>query len=258
MKRFLQKGGKESTQLLAGRDIHISNYSTPTRPEGASPEQLSRSHDKEKIKQVVFKVNSNFDSIETEEQFTELVTSAAVASEADLEVVIKVEPADTSWGFSNEIDPVLAAKYARHLSHKAENLGSALSKLFSQSVRDAWGTTLSDVDSITVVARALLSINGAVEGTKLDVWRTLDPKLSAPAWLSPAEEELVLIQLKFESMDSLGLGAGWRAADELPRQVLLSKVMPGILWAVVQAEMSNNKDLPAETMILHTWHIGQG
>lgn len=258
MGMFRQKAGKDSTQIIFHGDVHVKGHQTSSQPAQADLEEVRQSDGADKVAQVVFQVDNEFESIETDEQFIELVSAAAVASESGSEVLIKVVPVDKTWGISEGVEPLHAARHARLMDGKADVFSSLLTKLFSHAVRDVWGRYFSAVGDMTVVARALFLISGRVDGTKLDVWRTDDPKLSAPAWLSSVEEELVLSKFDFSSMDNLASGAGWRAADELPRLVLHSKVMPSILWAVVQAERQNKMSIPSKALALHTWHIGQG
>jgi hypothetical protein len=94
-------------------------------------------------------------------------------------------------------------------------------------------------------------------GTKLDVWRTEAPELFAPVYLSTDEVEAVLSNFRFKSMKDLAFGAGWRAADELPRDIIVKKVLPRILTEIElrRVDLANQERV---VLVLPSWHIGQG
>ncbi|BDZ50228.1 hypothetical protein GCM10025867_24690 [Frondihabitans sucicola] len=121
---------------------------------------------------------------------------------------------------------MLIAQYRRALQAKSSVIGRTLTALFSDQVEKQWASYLDGLADRVTVARAILA-EPTFRGTKLDVWRTISPQLSAPIWLSSEEVTAVLTHLRFTTMDHLGYGAGWRSADELPAHSSCRRSCPG-------------------------------
>jgi hypothetical protein len=90
--------------------------------------------------------------------------------------------------------------------------------------------------------------------TKIDLWRTIEPKLSAPMYLSPSEVTLLLDHLEFSSTNDLRFGPYWRSAIDLPFNLIAKHAIPRI---VAQLELRDVKP-EGEVLNLLEWHIGEG
>jgi hypothetical protein len=157
-------------------------------------------------------------------------------------------------------DPVSRAMYRKTWVELARRVSGTIQLLFSGPVLDAWSFWLCNSDDYLSVTEALINrcdASGAVSGVKIDVWRTAEPDLSAPIFLSDPEVNAVLSKFGFKSMQDLAFGAGWRAADELPTDVVVKKVLPRILMAT-QSRGVDIADREHAVLGLATWHIGLG
>jgi hypothetical protein len=157
-------------------------------------------------------------------------------------------------------DPVSRAMYCKTWVDLARRVSGTIQLLFSGPVLDAWSHWLCNSDDYLSVTEALINRCGAgraVSGVKIDVWRTAEPDLSAPIFLSDPEVNAVLPKFEFKSMQDLAFGAGWRAADELPTNVILRKVLPRILMAIQSRGVDITAREPA-ILGLASWHIGLG
>ncbi len=157
-------------------------------------------------------------------------------------------------------DPVARAIHRKPWDDLANSIARQLQLLFSIPVQEAWSYWLCSSAEYLSVAKSILERCGAgaaARGTKLDVWRTAPPELSAPVYLSTEEVDAVLSNFGFKSMKYLAFGAGWRAADELPPDVIVKKVMPRIL-VEVQRQKVDLTERECGVLVLPAWHIGQG
>lgn len=162
--------------------------------------------------------------------------------------------------FSNAIaDPVTRAQYRRAWEDKASRIAKTLQLLFSKAAQETWSYFLSSSARHLAAAKGVIAVFGAgfAQGTKLDVWRTRAPALAGSIYLSDSEVDAVLSNFEFESKQDLAMGAGWRAADELPADIIVAKVIPRILFEVEV----RNVDLDETgygVIALDSWHIGLG
>lgn len=205
---------------------------------------------------IVFELDFGFAPLATDAELAELVSAAVVAVLEDRPVHIEVSMSTLDEDVKKFGDAVLAAQLKRGRQKEARRLRLALSAFFSPQVETAWAHYLGVPARVTVV-RAILA-EREVTVAKLDVWRTTPPLALAPIWLTPDEVHAVVDSVGLKHWDHLKVGAGWRAADELPRSVIVEKVMPSILTELVRAEVTSEEDWTADVLFLPFWHIGQG
>jgi hypothetical protein len=215
---------------------------------GSSPES--------EPERIVFELDFGFAPLATDAELTELVSAAVVAVLEDRPVLIEVSLPTLDEDVKKFGDAVRAAQLKREYRTKAERLRRTLTAFFSPQVESEWGFYLGGHARVTVV-RAILAGQVATRA-KLDVWRTTPPRASAPIWLTPDEVPAVVESVKLKHWDHLAGGAGWRAADELPHSVIVEKVMPNILAALVRGEVTSEENWKADVLFLPSWHIGQG
>lgn len=216
-------------------------------PPGPAPERI------------VFELDFNFVPLATDPEFTEVVEAGVVAvikgRPVHVEVVIPTLDGDP-MGFG---DPVIVAQLERSRQRRAQRLRLGLVAFFSSQVEAAWGIYLQGVRDRVTVVRAILAGQEAA-AAKLDVWRTTPPVpfASAPIWLTADEVDAVVESVGLGHWDDLRFGPGWRAADELPRSVIIEKVMPSILAELVRQDVTSEEGWDADVLSLPSWHIGQG
>lgn len=251
MKDQNQTAGNNATQISAGRDVYYYAERIPAgKGEGTAPETGISSE------VVVFELDAQF--VLTESDFEELVKRAVVAAEMGFYVQAEVRLQEIDESQYQNVDPLAVARHRRSRIDWTTRASKKLSLLFSEAVRTAWSTYFNSVEDFVNVARTLLTPSyPETSGTKLDVWRTMSPQLSAPVFLSEAEVDDLLIHLEFSHMKSLAMGAYWRAADELPRTLIQMKVIPSILEIFVR-HIDMTEPISHETFALPSWHIGEG
>ena len=130
--------------------------------------------------------------------------------------------------------------------------------LTSPKVYEWWKFYLCRVEDWQCVISAFLEWaqfgRTIASGHKIDVWRTTAPELSAPIYLSPTELADLLTHLDFESTKELCFGAYWRAASDMPHDLVVKHVIPRILAVLVDHEVSPE----GQVLSLMEWHIGDG
>lgn len=243
--------------LIEALKAHLDSSLAPTlfqleqstlEDHGSSPEP--------EPERIVFELDFGFAPLATDAELAELVSAAVVAVLEDRPVRIEVSLPTLDEDVKKFGDAVRAAQLKRERQKKARRLRLALSAFFSPQVEAAWALYLGVPARVTVV-RAILAEQEATRA-KLDVWRTTPPRASAPIWLTPDEVHAVVESVGLNHWDHLKGGAGWRAADELPRSVIVEKVMPSILAELVRGEVTSEEDWTADVLFLPSWHIGQG
>lgn len=205
---------------------------------------------------IVFELDFGFAPLATDAELTDLVTAAVVTVLEDRPVRIEVTLPTLDEDMKKFGDAVLAAQLKRDRQNKARRFQLILSAFFSPQIETAWALYLGVPDRVTVV-RAILA-EQETTGAKLDVWRTTPPRVSAPIWLTSDEVHAVLDSVELGHWEHLRMGAGWRSADELPRSIIVEKVIPSILAELVRTEVISEEDWTAEVLFLRSWHIGQG
>lgn len=166
-------------------------------------------------------------------------------------------------------DIVSLSGFVRKKKERAAYIADSVVALFSQSVIDLWGLQVNGSAEWAAILGGLLREFAESSGsqsrrdntgkiTRLDVWRTEHPQASAPIWVSDVELQELMERRGFKDKEQLALGTGWIAADELPRNVILTKLMPRILislrapWKKVEGEEFTS------AIQLHAWHVGLG
>lgn len=228
----------------------LARLEQPTQDEsGSSPDPESE--------QVRFELDLHYAPIATDAIFTDLVSTATVAMLENRPFRIDVSMPTLDDELKGIDDAVRVAQLKRNCLAKAHGLALAVSAFFSPQVEKFWASYLHGVPDRVAVVRAIFT---GQKGTraKLDVWRTTPPLASAPIWLTQDEVPAVLESVELGHWDYLRGGAGWRAADELPRSIIVEKVMPSILTELVRREVTAEEGWPAEVLFLPSWHIGQG
>jgi hypothetical protein len=190
-----------------------------------------------------------------------LITRLAVRATEGNSLGVEVVHVGLDEYFTDAIsDPVERATYRKMWVDLEAKVSGTMQLLFSRPVREAWFVWLCNSEDYLNVAEVLLKRCGAgsaVRGVKLDVWRTADPELSAPIYLSDEEVDAVLSKFAFKSMKHLAFGAGWRSADELPRDIVVRKVLPRILMEI-ESQKVDLANREYAVLGLASWHIGQG
>jgi hypothetical protein len=157
-------------------------------------------------------------------------------------------------------DPVERAICRKSWESRASTMARVLQLLFSSPVQDGWSFLLRRSSDFVSVATAAIGWFGGgkiASGTKFDVWRTTSPALSAPIYLNDDEVNSVLLKFGFNSIQHLSLGAGWRAADELPSNIIITKILPRVLIAIESGDVDPG-DKASGVLMLASWHIGLG
>ena len=206
---------------------------------------------------IVFELDFGFAPLATDAELTDLVSAAVVAVLEERPVCIEVSLPTLDEDLKEFGDAVRVARMKREHQNKARRLRLALLTFFSPQVEAMWATYLQGVPARVTVVRALLR-EPETTRAKLDVWRTTPPRASAPIWLTPDEVHAVVESVRLGQWDHLRGGAGWRAADELPRSVIVEKVMASILTELVREEVTSEEGWAADVLFLPSWHIGQG
>lgn len=155
-------------------------------------------------------------------------------------------------------DPLWVPRYEAARINKAESLAAWMTALTSPKVYEWWKLYLCRVEDWQCVISAFLEWaqfgRTIASGHKIDVWRTTAPELSAPIYLSPTELARLLTHLDFESTKELCFGAYWRAASDMPHDLVVKHVIPRILAVLVDHEVAPE----GQVLSLMEWHIGDG
>lgn len=204
-----------------------------------------------------FELSLGFTPLATDAELSELVSRAVVTVLEDRPVRVEVSLPTLDDDLAEIVDAIAAAQLRRRFQTRAERLRLTLSAFFSPQVEAAWAVHLQGVPSRVKVVRAILAEPDTTRA-KLDVWRTVPPRTSAPVWLTPDEVHATVESTRLNHWDQLAGGAGWRAADELPQSVIVEKVMPSVLSELVRAEVTSDVRWPSEVLSLPSWHIGRG
>lgn len=204
-----------------------------------------------------FELRYDLTPLATDDEFLALVSAAAVAAVEGRRVRAEVVLPTLDDDLAFLQDPVQFAQYKRDRLAKASRIAAALTAFFSTQVEAFWSTYLSGVADRVTVARAIMA-EQSTHGSRLDVWRTVDPYITTQIWLTPDELAAVLDSVGVGTLNHLSVGAGWRDAADLPREVIVQKVMPSILKAVVRQGETEGDDWLGDILFLPYWHIGQG
>lgn len=208
------------------------------------------------VETIVLGINNSF--VGTSADMSDLATRCAVYAIEGKRVEFQIELQKTVLETPPD-DPLMLPRYEKARLERAQQLKKRLELLTSKAVYEWWQYFLCRKEDWTIamqslIARADFASNGVVTGQKIDVWRTEEPVLSAPIYLSEQEVAQTLEHLGFQSTRDLRLGAYWRAAVDLPLELIVSHVIPSI---IVQLE---RRETPASGDVLNliAWHIGEG
>ncbi|CAD0313377.1 hypothetical protein [Xanthomonas hortorum] len=156
-------------------------------------------------------------------------------------------------------DQLLLARYEQSRIKLAKELEERLTFLTSPLAQDAWRYFLSTTQDWNLaigkfIKLASLDPNDRHSGKKIDVWRTEEPEVFSGIYLNSEEISAMLNHLDFSSMRDLAMGSHWRAAIDLPSEMITWHVIPAITIAL----RAKNIDIQSDMLALHDWHIGEG
>ena len=158
-------------------------------------------------------------------------------------------------------DVVEIAEYCRNKEQKGKYISDVVQSLFSDSIQNFWGTYLvkeSDWRSAFKGIFTTFSQKNVAGLTKIDVWRTTPPKESAPIFVNDEEIESILTKRGLSDKRHLAFGAGWVAADELPVDLIIEKVMPRILISLRAPWKRISLEQFELALPIYSWHVGLG
>lgn len=181
----------------------------------------------------------------------------ALASIEDREIRFEVILQPTKISSAPE-DPLALPLYERGRRKMAENLSRWLAVLSASEIRKWWEYYLGTIEEWTIVLDSLLESSRigfkANNNTKIDVWRTESPTLSAPIYLESEDLERALIHMGLSERNHLSLGAYWKSVPDLPHDLVVKHVIPRIVMEIARSDAA-----PSPTVInLMQWHIGLG
>lgn len=235
---------------------HLGTLISSVHSQAEQPEkdELSPSVEAELI---VFELDGQLECQANYAELAELVSAATIAviESRPISIVVKAQAYDET--LDKVTDAVYRAQLRRRLHQKLKWFRDVLSAFFSAQAEVAWSPYLATVDQRVSLVRSVFA-NQYASGEKLDVWRTAEPNASAPVWLSSDEVQAVVQSTRVGHWDHLRMGAGWRAADELPDHVIREKVIVSILAELVRQGITLQNGWPASVLFLRQWHIGQG
>lgn len=249
---------REIQQLLEALRTHFDSSfaSALVQLEQSTLKDTCSSPDPEP-ERIVFELDFGFAPLATEAELAELVSAAFVAVLEDRPVLIEVSLPPLDEDVKELGDALHVAQLKRRFQNKARRLRLTLTAFFSPQVEAAWAPYLQGVPARVTVVRAILT--GQEEtGARLQIWRSTPALPSVFIQLTPDEVHAVVESVGLGHWDHLKLGAGWRAADELPRSVIVEKVMPGILTELVRWEKISDENWAVDMLFLPSWHIGAG
>ncbi|WP_295943420.1 hypothetical protein [uncultured Xanthomonas sp.] len=156
-------------------------------------------------------------------------------------------------------DTLVLARYEQSRRSLAKELEERLTFLTSPIAQDAWRYFLSTTKDWNLaigkfIELASLDPHDRHSGKKIDVWRTDKPEIFAAIYLNSEEIAKVLNHLKFSSIRDLAMGSHWRAAADLPSEVITRHAIPAITIAL----RVKNIDIQSDMLSLYDWHIGEG
>ncbi|UXN01168.1 hypothetical protein N8D55_06465 [Xanthomonas hortorum pv. pelargonii] len=134
-------------------------------------------------------------------------------------------------------DQLLLARYEQSRIKLAKELEERLTFLTSPLAQDAWRYFLSTTQDWNLaigkfIKLASLDPNDRHSGKKIDVWRTEEPEVFSGIYLNSEEISAMLNHLDFSSMRDLAMGSHWRAAIDLPSEMITWHVIPAITIAL--------------------------
>ncbi|WP_440221764.1 hypothetical protein ACQQ2N_11745 [Dokdonella sp. MW10] len=207
----------------------------------------------------VIYLGSNNKFVGTDRDLDELATRCAVHTIEGKVIEFTVLLQETVLNVVPD-DPLIIPRYEKHRAERARRLKYRLELLTSQDVHEWWEYFLGRkeywISAIkALLSRADISADGNVTGlTKIDVWRTDKPGLSAPVYLNKNEISVVLDHLGFDSTADLRFGADWRSAIDLPIDIIVGHIIPSIIVHFDLRSVSPDGNV----LDLATWHIGEG
>lgn len=170
----------------------------------------------------------------------------------------RIRPVDDG-SVADAYDSIELAAYKREKDKKGERIARAIEQGFSTACYTLWGIYLQNVADWTLLLLGIPDaftddrVSGTVE--KIELWRTDPPRVQASFRLTQAEANAILAMTGERNLQFLACGAGAQAADQLPRELILKKVLPNILRGLVDAGIDIRHPDKVAIVNLPDWHI---
>lgn len=247
IKALLHESHAEILERLGQLELQIAaRLEQPERVPGQEKAKI--------VETICLGLNNTFAG--TKVDLAELATRCAIYAIEEKTVEFRVSLQETLLDAPPD-DPLILPRYEKVRHDRARQLESRLELLASPAVYEWWQYFLSRKEDWEAAIQSLLaraSFNGHAGGQKIDVWRTEDPKLIAAIYLNTHEVAETLAHLGFSSTSELRFGAHWRAAIDLPFDLISQHVIPSI---IVQLEQ-HKVPVVGDALNLAAWHIGEG
>lgn len=162
---------------------------------------------------------------------------------------------------SSNDDALRVLDYVRRKKKRAESIQAAVNLLFSPRVNEQWSHRLVSESDWQSVFSGVLNwfSSGARSGlTKIDIWRTEEPQLSAPIFVNKEELNSILQARGLSHPRELAFGPGWVAADELPPAILVGKAMPRMIISMAASADEIRDEHFDSALFILSWHVGLG
>lgn len=241
---------------LRGTDVVVER--APTSP---APGRL--------IHRETVRLNLDMRPVGTRADIQNAAARMAIAVREDRRVQVSVEfvglenvRPNTDPSRPDLLDAVQLAEYRRWLREKADRIQTQVETLFSPVALAEWGTYLSTAQECCRAYEAVLTGTNR-RGVGLTIWRVQKPKLSGvifvvhdPADSSKDELATVLESLRVTDVKHLTFGPGWRSADELPKSIVVDRVIPRILEAISLLPERLAGEDEERVLQLSSWEVG--
>lgn len=180
----------------------------------------------------------------------------------EFEVYVATHLKDAHSSKNNAVEVV---DFVSEKQKRGEFIRAAINLLFSPRVNKHWCALLvSESDWQNAFSSVLnwFSNGGRIaqpQGlTKIDIWRSEEPKLSAPIFVTDEELRAILQARGLSDARHLAFGPGWVAADELPAAILVNKALPRILVSLARERDEIPDEQLESALCIFSWHVGLG
>jgi hypothetical protein len=140
-------------------------------------------------------------------------------------------------------------------------LENALNIMFGKNVLDLmsiYGVMDYDLPEVFFcVADRIHQKKFSYVGRKFDVWMVANDTITPSVYLSDSEMAEVLGRLNY-SDPMIMTGGGHMKADELPRQVIVRKLLPSIISRLAILQLREKVSSPEDYFVLSSYEVGLG
>lgn len=209
-------------------------------------------------KRIEFKIGLTerwYDLCDDEADFLAKVEDAVTAVVDGKAVDVVVSAPEWMTGIRDVDDALHRSRALRQVESICARIAFALNLLFSPAVETHWGRYLTTLDAWADLAASCFRQSRS-SGNPLKIWRTEAPEILATALLSRDETAELLAHLGFDDPAQLSVGAFWRAADEIPDRLIMTRVLPALLKAMSAQREMLPAAFPDGALSLPSWHIG--